>query len=158
MIPPRAKVPGWPGAHRLPQIGFGTWRLDGRACEEGVADALAAGYRHIDTAAMYDNEAEVGRGLRASGVDRSEVWLTTKLWTDALEPQPLRASLERSLRRLELDHVDLLLIHWPNRDVPLERTLTAMTELRDEGRTREIGVSNFPSGCSPERSTSRRWW
>ena len=93
----------------IPQLGFGTWRLSGRACEEGVADALAAGYRHIDTAAMYDNEEDVGRGLRAAGVDRSDVWVTTKVWTDALEPERLRASLERSLRRLELEHVDLLL-------------------------------------------------
>ena len=112
----------------IPELGFGTWRLSGRECEEGVADALAAGYRHIDTAAMYDNEEDVGRGLRAAGVDRSDVWVTTKVWTDALEPERLRASLERSLRRLALEHVDLLLIHWPSRDVPLERTLAAMSE------------------------------
>jgi 2,5-diketo-D-gluconate reductase B len=134
----------------IPRIGFGTWRLSGSDCEDGVADALAAGYRHIDTAAMYDNEEQVGRGLRASGVDRSEVWLTTKVWTDAMEPEPLRASLERSLRRLQLEHVELLLLHWPNPDVPLERSLTAMTELRDEGKTREIGVSNFPSAMFVE--------
>jgi 2,5-diketo-D-gluconate reductase B len=129
----------------IPRIGFGTWRLSGRGCEEGVADALSAGYRHIDTAAMYGNEEEVGRGLRASGVERAHVWVTTKVWVDALEPKELRASLERSLRRLDLDQVDLLLIHWPSPDVPLERTLEAMTELREEGKTREIGVSNFSS-------------
>ena len=129
----------------IPQIGFGTWRLWGRDCEEAVADALAAGYRHVDTAAMYENEAEVGRGLRAGGADRSEVWLTTKVWRDQLEPEPLRASLEGSLRRLGVEQVELLLIHWPNPEVPLERTLTAMTALREEGKTREIGVSNFPS-------------
>ena len=84
----------------IPQIGYGTWRLNGRACEHGVADALAAGYRHVDTAAMYGNEEEVGRGLRAGSVDRSEVWLTTKVWYDELEPERLRASLEGSLRRL----------------------------------------------------------
>lgn len=134
----------------IPAIGFGTWRLWGRDCEEGVADALAAGYRHVDTAAMYDNEAEVGRGLRAGGVDRSDVWLTTKVWRDQLEPGPLRASLEGSLRRLDVDHVELLLIHWPNPEVPLERTLTAMTELREEGMTREIGVSNFPAALLRE--------
>ena len=129
----------------IPAIGFGTWRLRGRDCEEGVADALAAGYRHVDTAAMYDNEVEVGRGLRASGVDRADVWLTTKVWRDQLEPEPLRASLEGSLRRLDVEQVELLLIHWPNPEVPLERTLTAMIALREEGKTREIGVSNFPS-------------
>jgi 2,5-diketo-D-gluconate reductase B len=134
----------------IPRIGFGTWRLSGRDCADGVADALSAGYRHIDTAAMYGNEEEVGRGLRASGVDRADVWITTKVWVDALEPQEVRASLERSLRRLELDQVDLLLIHWPSPDVPLERTLEAMAELREQGRTREIGVSNFPSGLFRE--------
>ena len=129
----------------IPRIGFGTWRLSGRDCKEGVADALSAGYRHIDTAAMYGNEEEVGRGLRASGVERADVWLTTKVWVDALQPKEVRASLERSLRRLELDQVDLLLIQWPSPDVPLERTLETMTELREEGKTREIGVSNFSS-------------
>jgi 2,5-diketo-D-gluconate reductase B len=129
----------------IPEIGFGTWRLWGRDCDEAVADALAAGYRHVDTAAMYENEAEVGRGLRAGGVDRSDVWLTTKVWRDQLDPEPLRASLEGSLRRLGVEQVELLLIHWPNPEVPLERTLTAMTALREEGKTREIGVSNFPS-------------
>jgi 2,5-diketo-D-gluconate reductase B len=144
------KHPARPGARRLPQIGFGTWRLWGRDCEHGVADALAAGYRHVDTAAMYDNEAEVGRGLRADCVDRTDVWLTTKVWRDALEPKPLRASLEGSLRRLGVDHVDLLLIHWPNPEVPLARTLKAMTTLREEGKTRDIGVSNFPSALFRE--------
>jgi 2,5-diketo-D-gluconate reductase B len=134
----------------IPPIGFGTWRLSGRDCEEGVADALVAGYRHIDTAAMYDNEDEVGRGLRGSGVDRSEVWLTTKVWIDALEPEELRVSLERSLRRLGVDQVELLLMHWPNPAVPLESSLAAMTELRAEGKTREIGVSNFPSALFTE--------
>lgn len=144
MIPQR-KRPARPGAHRLPKLGFGTWRLDGRDCEEGVADALAAGYRHLDTAAMYGNEVEVGRGLRAAGVDRSEVWLTTKVWPDDLEPERVRASLEASLRRLGTDYVDLFMIHWPNPRVPLAATLDAMTGLRAEAKTREIGVSNFNS-------------
>jgi 2,5-diketo-D-gluconate reductase B len=122
----------------IPKLGFGTWRLAGRECSEAVADALAAGYRHIDTAAMYDNEEDVGRGL--GGTD---VWLTTKVWPDDLEPERVRASLEGSLRRLARDHVDLFLIHWPNPHVPLAATLEAMTALRDEGKTREIGVSNF---------------
>jgi 2,5-diketo-D-gluconate reductase B len=108
-----------------------------------VADALAAGYRHLDTAAMYDNEEDVGRGLRASGVERSEIFLATKVWPDELEPERVRASLEGSLRRLGTDDVDLFLIHWPNPRVPLAATLDAMSTLRDEGRTREIGVSNF---------------
>jgi 2,5-diketo-D-gluconate reductase B len=125
----------------IPTLGFGTWRLSGRACSDGVADALAAGYRHIDTAAMYDNEEDVARGMR--GTERSDVWLATKVWPDDLEPDRVRASLEESLRRLATDYVDLFLIHWPNPRVPLAATLEAMTTLRDEGLTREIGVSNF---------------
>jgi 2,5-diketo-D-gluconate reductase B len=129
----------------IPKLGFGTWRLAGRDCEEGVADAVAAGYRHVDTARMYGNEEEVGRGLRASGVDRSEVWLTTKVWPDDLPPKRVRASLERSLRALGTEYVDLFMIHWPNPRVALASTLEAMSGLREEGRTREIGVSNFTS-------------
>jgi 2,5-diketo-D-gluconate reductase B len=142
---PAAKHPARPGAQRLPSIGFGTWRLAGRECSEGVADALTAGYRHVDTAAAYGNEEEVGRGMRASGIDRGDVWLTTKVWPDDLEPERVRASLERSLRALGTDYVDLYMIHWPNPRVPLATTLRAMTALRDDGRTREIGVSNFTS-------------
>ncbi len=129
----------------IPKLGFGTWRLSGRECSDGVADALAAGYRHVDTAAMYGNEEEVGRGLHASGVDRGDVWLTTKVWPDDIAPERARSSLERSLRALGTEYVDLFMIHWPNPRVPLAATLDAMTALRDEGRTREIGVSNFTS-------------
>jgi 2,5-diketo-D-gluconate reductase B len=134
----------------IPKLGFGTWRLSGRECAEGVADALAAGYRHVDTARAYGNEEDVGRGLRASGVDRSEAFLVTKVWPDELEPDRVRAALEASLRDLGVDHVDLFLIHWPNPRVPLAATLEAMTALRDEGATREIGVSNFPAGLFRE--------
>jgi 2,5-diketo-D-gluconate reductase B len=127
----------------IPKLGFGTWRLSGRDCVDGVADALAAGYRHVDTARIYGNEEEVGRGLRSSGVDRSEIFLATKVWPDDLAPERVRASLEASLRELAVEYVDLYLIHWPNRRVPLPETLDAMAELREEGATREIGVSNF---------------
>jgi 2,5-diketo-D-gluconate reductase B len=92
---------------------------------------------------MYGNEGDVGRGLRASGVHRADVFLATKVWPDDLAPERVRASLEASLRALGTDYVDLFLIHWPNPRVPLAATLEAMTALRDEGRTREIGVSNF---------------
>jgi 2,5-diketo-D-gluconate reductase B len=129
----------------IPAIGLGTWRLSGRECSDGVADALAAGYRHVDTAAMYGNEEEVGSAMRASGVDRGDVWLTTKVWPDDLAPERVRASLVRSLRALGTEYVDLFMIHWPNPRVPLAATLAAMTGLRDEGRALEIGVSNFTS-------------
>jgi 2,5-diketo-D-gluconate reductase B len=134
----------------IPKLGFGTWRLSGRECVEGVADALAAGYRHVDTAAMYGNEEAVGRGIAASPVERGEIWLTTKVWPDDLEPQRVRATLERSLGLLGTDYVDLYLIHWPNPRVPLAATLAAMTELRERGLTREIGVSNFPAAMFRE--------
>jgi len=130
---------------KVPKLGFGTWRLSGRDCSDGVADALAAGYRHVDTASVYGNEGDVGRGLRAAGVDRSEVFLATKVWPDDLAPDRVRTSLERSLRALDTEYVDLFLIHWPNPRIPLSDTLEAMTALRDEGRAREIGVSNFTS-------------
>jgi diketogulonate reductase-like aldo/keto reductase len=130
----------------VPRIGFGTWRLRGRECRAAVADALALGYRHVDTAAMYDNEEEVGAALRDSGVDRDAVWLTTKVWHTDLEPRRLRAGAEASLRRLGVDHLDLLLIHWPGSPDANERALDELVALRQEGRIAELGVSNFPAG------------
>jgi 2,5-diketo-D-gluconate reductase B len=129
---------------RFPRIGLGTWQLDDPA--ESVRHALELGYRHIDTARMYGNEREVGEGLRASGVPRDEVWVTTKVWQDDLEPHRVRASTEASLADLGLEVVDLLLIHWPSKTVPLADTLGAMVALRDEGLIRHLGVSNFPPG------------
>jgi 2,5-diketo-D-gluconate reductase B len=130
----------------VPRIGFGTWRLRGRECREAVEDALALGYRHVDTAAMYDNEEEVGAALRAAGVGRDEVWITTKVWHTDLEPARLRRSAEASLRRLGVDRVDLLLIHWPGPPGANEAALEELVALRQEGRIAELGVSNFPAG------------
>ncbi len=135
----------------IPRIGLGTWQLDDDAAEEGVRDALELGYRHIDTARLYGNEAGVGRGLATGGVPREEIFLTTKLAHDRLKPSQVRAQLEDSLRTLDTDYVDLLLIHWPSPDdVPLRRTLAVMTHLRDEGKLRNLGVSNFPSALMRE--------
>lgn len=128
----------------VPALGLGTYRLKGAACRDGVAHALDIGYRHIDTAEMYGNEAEVGRGLRDASVDRDAVFLTTKVWHTHLQPRDARAAAEGSLRKLQTAYVDLLLIHWPNPSVPLEATLDTMLELRAEGKARHIGVSNFP--------------
>lgn len=127
----------------IPKIGFGTWQIAGDACVEAVRDALELGYRHFDTAAVYDNEREVGRGLADSGIAREDVWLTTKVWMDDLSRDRLRASAENSLRDLRMEYVDLLLIHWPSADVPIEESLAEMTRLRDEGKVRHLGVSNF---------------
>lgn len=130
----------------VPALGFGTWQLDDDDAQRCLPIALEAGYRHVDTASIYGNEVGVGRGLRASPVDRDEVFLTTKVWWTEARPADVARSAEDSLRRLGVDHVDLLLLHWPAEDVaPLEATLDALTRLRDRELTRHIGVSNFPS-------------
>jgi 2,5-diketo-D-gluconate reductase B len=129
----------------VPRVGLGTWQLTGHECAEAVADALEIGYRHIDTARAYGNEREVGAAIRASGVPRESLWVTTKVWhEDARAPQ-LRASAEASLRDLGTDYVDLLLLHWPNADVSIGESVTALLRLRDEGKALQIGVSNFPT-------------
>jgi len=130
----------------IPRLGFGTWLITGRDATEGVRDALEIGYRHIDTARAYENEAEVGDGIVASGVDRGDIWLTTKIWLDDYEPARLKRAAEDSLRKLRTDYVDLLLLHWPSAEVPVERSLQAMRELQEAGRIRHAGVSNFPAG------------
>jgi len=134
----------------IPKLGFGTWEITGPEASEAVRDALQLGYRHIDTARAYGNEAEVGRGLADSSVERGEIFLTTKLWYSRLRPAEVREQLEESLRDLGTDYVDLLLIHWPNPDVPLGQTLRVMGELRDEGKLRHLGVSNFPGALVRE--------
>ncbi len=130
----------------IPALGFGTWQMRGDDARDGVEQALALGYRHIDTAQVYENEAEVGAGLAASGVPRADVFLTTKVWRDALAPDALAASVDESLRKLGTDYVDLLLVHWPTPDVPLAETLGALGRVREAGKTRLVGVSNFPAG------------
>ncbi|HEX6254994.1 MAG TPA: aldo/keto reductase [Euzebyales bacterium] len=128
----------------VPALGFGTFQLAGDECEGGVRHALDVGYRHIDTAQAYGNEDRVGAALAGSGIDRSDIFLTTKIDNDNHTPEDVRSSTEASLRRLRTDYLDLLLIHWPVGGTPLEDTLDAMATLRDEGRVRHIGVSNFP--------------
>src|SRR6478752_2192343 len=128
---------------RIPAIGLGTWELGGRACGRVVEQALRLGYRHIDTAQVYDNEREVGDGLRGSGVRRDDIFLTTKVWTNHFAPHDLERSVKESLARMRLSSVDLLLLHWPNSHVPLEETLGALSHAKRIGLTRHIGVSNF---------------
>lgn len=127
----------------LPVIGLGTWNLRGDACAAAVENALDLGYRHLDTARSYDNEAEVGLGLRRSGVPREEVFVTTKLLEGHEGAAQVRPCVEGSLAALGLDDVDLLLIHWPNPQVPVEETVSAMVDLQRAGLVRHIGVSNF---------------
>ncbi|HXP32041.1 MAG TPA: aldo/keto reductase [Stellaceae bacterium] len=128
---------------QVPALGLGTWQLTGRACYDAVTAALELGYRHIDTADLYGNEAEIGKAVRDSGVDRDAVFITTKVPPSKLAPEAAKRSAEDSLRRLGMDHVDLLLVHWPNPAAPLGATLAAFAELREAGKARHIGVSNF---------------
>lgn len=128
---------------RVPALGFGTFRLTGQSCREMVQTAVRLGYRHIDTAQMYDNEAAVGAALAASGVARAEIFLTTKVWPDRFRAGVLERSVEESLRKLGTDYVDLLLLHWPNPEVPLAETIGALNAVRRAGQARQIGVSNF---------------
>jgi diketogulonate reductase-like aldo/keto reductase len=129
----------------VPTVGFGVFEVDPGETADAVADALAAGYRHVDTATAYGNEREVGEGIRRSGVDPAQVWVTTKVWIDDFPPERLRRSAEGSLRRLGLDRVDLLLMHWPPPDASAVRpALEELQRLRDDGLIRELGVSNFP--------------
>ena len=129
----------------VPTIAIGVFEVDPGETEETVADALAAGYRHVDTAAAYGNEEEVGAGIKRSGVDREEIWVTTKVWFQDFAPDRLRASAERSLKKLGIEQVDLLLMHWPpQEDGQLEPALEELQRLRADGLIRELGVSNFP--------------
>ena len=135
---------------KVPSLGLGTYRLSGGECERAVERALSLGYRHIDTAQMYRNEEEVGRGIHGSDVDREEIFLTTKVWPSDFSYERTIQTTRESLKKLDTDNVNLLLMHWPSRDVPLEETLGAMRELQEEGSVRHLGVSNFPPSMIQE--------
>src|SRR5262245_53344538 len=125
----------------MPAIGFGTSTLGD--CGALVAAALAAGYRHIDTAGKYGTERGVGEGLRAAGIPREQVSVTTKVSHEYLRADDFARSVETSLRTLGLDWVDLLLVHWPNAAIPLAETMTALAKAKRDGLTRHVGVANF---------------
>ena len=127
----------------LPRIGLGTSRLKEDVCIRSVSDALELGYRHVDTAHMYGNEVEVGRAIKASAVPRGEIFVTTKVLPDNIGSGKLQDSAQQSLERLGLDHVDLLLIHWPNPRVPLAESIGALCDAKKRGFARNIGVANF---------------
>lgn len=128
---------------RIPAIGLGTWELRGRSCARLVEQAIRLGYRHIDTAQVYENEREVGEGLRASRVRREDLFVTTKVWTTHFAPNDLERSTKESLHKLRLTEVDLLLLHWPNPQVPLSETMGGLAHVKKLGMARHIGVSNF---------------
>jgi 2,5-diketo-D-gluconate reductase A len=130
--------------HTIPQLGFGVFKVEPTETTRIVADALDVGYRHIDTAAIYGNEKGVGDALAASGIDRSELFVTTKLWNDRQGTQSAFDAFDESLEKLGLDYVDLYLIHWPApaNDLYIE-SWKALEQIRESGRARSIGVSNF---------------
>jgi 2,5-diketo-D-gluconate reductase B len=144
---PIARAPAAPviecNGARMPVFGMGTWALRDATAERMVTDALALGVRHIDTARMYGNERQVGAGIRASNVPRSEIFLTTKILPRELKADDARRAAADSLANLDVGYIDLLLIHWPNADVPLRETLGVFAELKRSGAVKHIGVSNF---------------
>jgi diketogulonate reductase-like aldo/keto reductase len=152
------------GTATVPQLGFGTWELRGDTCARMVSAALGIGYRHIDTARMYGNETAVGEGLsdglRRHGLDRGDIWITTKIWPDQFADGDLQAATARSLTELGVGQVDLLLLHWPNPSIPLGETMAALADTLRQGMVRHIGLSNFPTalmrqaiGACPEPLT-----
>jgi len=127
----------------LPRLGLGTFRMQGDACRLAVESALALGYRHIDTAEMYGNEDAIGAAIAAAGVARKDLHVTTKVWNDNLAPDAIRRAFDASLKKLRLDHVDLYLVHWPARNMNLPAMFDTLLKLKEQGRTRAIGVANF---------------
>jgi 2,5-diketo-D-gluconate reductase B len=128
---------------RLPKLGLGTFRMQGDACRAGVESALGLGYRHIDTAQMYANEEAIGAAIAAAGVPREDLHVTTKVWNENLAPDAIRRAFDTSLKKLRLDQVDLYLVHWPAKGMNLPAIFETLMRLKDEGRTRAIGVANF---------------
>src|SRR6202161_4586217 len=127
----------------LPRLGLGTFRLQGDPCRAAVEGALALGYRHIDTAEMYGHEEPVGAAISASGIARRDLHVTTKFWHENLAPDAIRRAFDTSLNKLKLDHVDLYLVHWPAKNMNLPAMFETLLKLKQEGRTRAIGVANF---------------
>ncbi len=127
----------------LPRLGLGTYRMQGDVCRAAVESALALGYRHIDTAEMYGNEDAIGAAIAAARIERSALHVTTKVWNENLAPDAIRRAFDQSLKKLQLDHVDLYLVHWPSRTMNLPAMFETLLRLKQEGRTRAIGVANF---------------
>ena len=129
---------------RMPKLGLGTWKLKGAQCVEAVQGALSLGYRHVDTAEMYGNEEAVGEALANAGVPRGEVHVTSKVWYEHLRDDQVQQAIDATLAKLRTDYVDLYLIHWPAPDMNLGAALEALMRVREQGKARAIGVSNFP--------------
>lgn len=135
---------------RIPCLGYGTYLVTGPDALRMIPAVLAMGYRHIDTAQIYENEREVGRAIRQSGVPRGDIFLTTKVWPDKRTAAEFLASVDESLSRLGTDYVDLLLLHWPRSRLPLAERMGLLNAVRQAGKTRHIGVSNFSPSLMAE--------
>src|SRR6202048_470439 len=127
----------------LPRLGLGTFRMQGDVCRAAVESALELGYRHIDSAGMYGNEEAIGAPIPASRVARKDLHVTTKVWHENLAPDSIRRAFDTSLDKLKLDSVDLYLVHWPAKNMNLPAMFETLLKLKQEGRTRAIGVANF---------------
>jgi 2,5-diketo-D-gluconate reductase B len=127
----------------LPRLGLGTFRMQGDVCRAAVESALGLGYRHIDTAEMYGNEDAIGAAIATADVPRKDLHVTTKVWNENLAPDAIRRAFDASLKKLKLDHVDLYLVHWPSRNMDLTAIFETLLKLKQQGRTRAIGVANF---------------
>ena len=134
----------------IPALGFGTFRMPDADVRRILPQALKTGFRHVDTAQMYNNEAAVGDVVHASGIPRADIFLTTKVWVDRVGHDAFITSVDESLARLRTDHVDLLLLHWPQSRMPLADRIGAMNELRRAGKVKHIGVSNFSTALMAE--------
>jgi|HigsolmetaAR202D_1030399.scaffolds.fasta_scaffold00030_66 Aldo/keto reductases, related to diketogulonate reductase len=130
---------------RMPKIGFGTWQISNEQVGDRIHTALKVGYRHIDTAAVYGNEAGIGQALQEAKIPREELFITTKVWKDDYRAADLPGAVDRSLEKLQMDYVDLLLLHWPHESVALEETMPALNAVARAGKAKAIGVSNFPT-------------
>ncbi|WP_460054788.1 aldo/keto reductase [Spirochaeta dissipatitropha] len=136
--------------HLMPALGLGTWELTGQTCIDTVCRAIESGYRHIDTAFMYNNHEQVAEGIRLSGIDRSELFITTKIPPGKLRPEQVRTFEYRMLKELDVEYLDLLLVHWPNAKIPFSDTLNAFADIVKRKRLRSIGISNFNSVITSE--------
>lgn len=141
---------------KVPSIGFGTWDLRDKVATDMVTHAIEAGYRHIDTAQRYENEKEVGKGIKQSGLPRSDVFLTTKIWPSHFAPGLFRNAVSERLEWLGVDQLDLLLLHWPSKDHDLQETIELLNEAKDLGQTKHIGVSNFTSSMIEQAAALSR--
>lgn len=129
--------------HRMPALGFGTWKLYGDEAAQSVDFAIRNGYTHIDTAQIYENEAEVGQGIKNSGASRDSLFVTTKVWRSNFAEDRVLESVDESLKKLQMDYVDLLLVHWPFPETPVEKLVEGVVKALEAGKAKRIGVSNF---------------